>query len=533
MTETGDSSEAHEAQAGALLLALLISLWGIMSLGAAPATQVGAPRLQIFLCAPAIGFFVARWRAPQLRIAQLFLALAMAYTLVVLPWSVIASRGDGYPWEAFTLPDVAIIYVAFVMPRRLWLGLLLIGAFTGLGLFAYFYLGTDSSPTFRPITQPYATLGFALLSVAVFLTRHRRALLGRQFVKMRAESAALHEVSPLFDDLRAQLARPLAVIDAALETSTRTEPRLLAMGRAVRRLGSLSHRVASLGRAEDDDHSDAQERLLDHDAHLGVTVLCGLGVAVGALAALMMREVSGAMAWAFAGCVGLDALLLGWLWTRRTRPSRRRATGVLLFIVVTALPLASLNQLVLANAQQPYLPFFCHKYLMVALGITAASRFGLSLAFIILAAADALALYCGIRLTGCQPFIAPAEPWLTLVFLLIGLNALRLREQRRLASLQVLQAEVEVEMMRRRAAMILSLRDRLNTPLQTLVLGSGSSSALPPHGRLAVRDAVAELVRLSRRLAQFKVHIPAEAWRAPLDAERVLPRSPSKSTRPR
>ncbi|MCU1282854.1 MAG: uncharacterized protein JWM53_6400, partial [bacterium] len=98
--------------------------------------------------------------------------------------------------------------------------------------------------------------------------------------------------------------------------------------------------------------------------------------------------------------------------------------------------------------------------------------------------------------------ISVVEPWVTLVFMAIGVAALLLRDQRRVASLAVLRAESQATALHRRAAMLLALRDQLNTPLQTLVLGA-TRLALhePTHDAARLATALHRLVGLSRELA--------------------------------
>ena len=107
--------------------------------------------------------------------------------------------------------------------------------------------------------------------------------------------------------------------------------------------------------------------------------------------------------------------------------------------------------------------------------------------------------------------------------MLIGLVSLFIVEQRQITSLKLLRAKVEVSAMHRRAVMFLALRDRLNSPLQTLVLGAtAATESLALHPGVRVRESIDRLVDLSHDLSELdELILPLET---PLDPDYELRR---------
>ncbi|HEX6837738.1 MAG TPA: hypothetical protein VF334_14260, partial [Polyangia bacterium] len=144
----------------------------------------------------------------------------------------------------------------------------------------------------------------------------------------------------------------------------------------------------------------------------------------------------------------------------------------------------------------------------------------LGLPLILVTAADALALYWMLGFGALKDRLSVTEPWTTLVFMAVGIVALLQRDQRRVASLALLRAEARASEQHRRAAMLLALRDQLNTPLQTLVIGAARLTARDPgHDLSRVQAAIDRLVALSRELA--RLDIPLESQLASIGAHEL------------
>jgi hypothetical protein len=524
-----DVWEAREANGGAMLLALLVLLWGLVSLVFVPMPPFTAAMvIQVIACVPALVYFIARRHRPSRRVALGFSVAAIAYTLTLVPWMAIVWCTVGRPWEAFTVPQLGSVCMAFAVPRRLWPGFILIVLFAGESIFAYGYARHLSLGALVPVTEPSASVAFAMVGAILFLSRSRRHALAQQHVRAQSEVQALRRVAPLFTRVRQDLGRQLAAIDGEIETLGKRRHDDTAsqrMGRALGRLTDLTGLLDGLLAAPAGAPClEAERQLLDRDAQLGVTMMAALGATLCAMAILLTRGQGVLPVHAYGAKGALDATVAIFLVATRRRPSLRRATWALVLLMATALPLVSYVELPLLRAHRPYTALLGHKVIMLGLGLTGASRYGLTLALILVTAADALALYFGLQLGRHKDVIVMAEPSVTLVFVLVALLSLRLREQRRVASVQLLRAETEAAALHRRAAMFLALRDRLNSPLQTLVISAAArpDSALPPHSRERIRRAVCQLVALSRTLAELDAVIPARARTAALDAEGTL-----------
>jgi hypothetical protein len=193
----------------------------------------------------------------------------------------------------------------------------------------------------------------------------------------------------------------------------------------------------------------------------------------------------------------------------RNRPSSRRALWAVIVVVVCQLPAIAYNQTLLLALDRPFMPFAGHKLLMGVLGLTLATRFRLGILLIAATAANAIVLWFVLDLGAHRDNIALGEPVSTLVYMLIGIASLRMLEQREMSSVQLLRAKAEMAAMHRGARMFLALRDRLNSPLQTLVLGEPTATLhLPADGAERVQAAIDRLVALSHELAELDTLVP-------------------------
>jgi hypothetical protein len=220
-----------------------------------------------------------------------------------------------------------------------------------------------------------------------------------------------------------------------------------------------------------------------------------------------------------------DSALLSFLVRTRHRPSSRRAVCAVLIVFATSLPIATYNQVLLLQTDRPYAPFLGHKLLMVSLGLTVASRFRLGAILIAVTAVSAAAVWFILDLGSRRDVLPLAEPWITLSFTFIGLVSARILDHRRVASIRLLRAEAEASALYRRARMLVALRDRLNSPLQTLVLGMSSRISLVAGNRTdEVVTPVEQLIALSHELGDLDWLVPLASRHASLDADGELRR---------
>jgi hypothetical protein len=270
--------------------------------------------------------------------------------------------------------------------------------------------------------------------------------------------------------------------------------------------------------------SEAERRLLARDAHAGATMFAAILVGAAPVVILTQRSVSHSML-LFGAATVSGSLLLAYLVITRRRPSERRLLIVVLLLFGLTLPIVSYNQWSLLMTQRPYSPFVGHKILLVTLALAVASRLWLGLLLMLVTTVDALVLYFALHLGAHKDRIPLAEPWLVLVFLVIGIVALVMRDQRRVASVRLLRDEAEASALHRRALMFFALRDQLNSPLQTLVLCAARLDRQhSPQEVARVRAGIDRLVALSRELAELDQLVPSGPPPASLDAPDELRR---------
>lgn len=507
--------QARDAHRSAMVLTLLVFLWGALSLWLVPWHPFWIANLaQTIVSAGALAYFLRTWNRPQPQIADAFAAVIIVYALVLLPWTTVAWSELGRPSEAFTVPQLAMVSTALVFRRRLALDIVVLGLFAAESVFASVYprhLGLDA---LVPISEPYATLAFALLSFGLISLRRHRRDLALEHIRVQAEIQTLDRLRPLLSNARDQLAAEGAALADEIRGADQEHSNALsrAMAGAVDKLGDLGGKLGSLLADEGGipPVRETEQRLLARDAQFGATVLVAITVALGLPAIAWSHvELADALTPLFVAKATFDLLLLAYLTATRHRPSARRALWAVVAGFMTALPLVTYNQWLLFEMGRPYSPFLGYKLMMVALGLTVTSRSKLGVVLIVITALTAIAFWFILDLGAHRDIISVAEPWVTLVYMLIGLLSLRNLEQRRLASIRLLRADAEAAALHRRALMFLSLRDRLNSPLQTLVLGADCApSAIAPNSIDRVHLAVDRLVTLSRELADLDVLIP-------------------------
>jgi hypothetical protein len=381
--------------------------------------------------------------------------------------------------------------------------------FIGEGVFVTVWAEHVGVGALLPVGEPYVTLIFAIPAVALLLLRDQRRRLVRRHVRLEAETEALGRLGPLFTRVRDELATQLVVVSRELGNQPVVANRTMA--RAVRRLNDVNARLGTLV----DGHVTVDQKrarlFLAYDTQLGATALVGIGVIASlAWAPVAAAYVDRAVALRNLTMAVSGLGVLGFLVKTWRTPSAWRSRVALLFTFAVALTVTSLDQLDFMRLHRPFTAFLGHKLLVVTLGITAASWSRMGLPLILATVVDALALYFLLGFDALKDRISVTEPWSTLVFAVVGLVALTMRDQRRVASLAVLREESAITALHRRATLLLALRDQLNSPLQTLVAGEARVAlAAPQHDGARLHDGIARLVAVSRELAQ--IHVPSES----------------------
>ena len=199
-------------------MALLLLLWGGVSLPIVPRVFDVVNYLHMSVGVLATTYFVWTRHRPNARIALGFCALAILQALIVLPWTAVVWCELRRPWEAFTVPQVAMVSMALVIPRSFWLGVVVMLLFAAESLFVYFYarhVGLGAALAHRRAER--LVLLRRALGVGLLVLREKRRDLARRHIRVQAETEALRRVGPQFTVVREELAIQLPLVADELQ----------------------------------------------------------------------------------------------------------------------------------------------------------------------------------------------------------------------------------------------------------------------------------------------------------------------------
>lgn len=220
-------------------------------------------------------------------------------------------------------------------------------------------------------------------------------------------------------------------------------------------------------------------------------------------------------------CHSAIAVAVG-AWFARPRPhgviaSELGFTAMLLPFLVSLWmpPMADLRDGTLSE------PMMLHHFLLLSIAIFSPTRRS-GVVFLIVFTLHAVAL--GQALSG--PALA-REPWITLLFASVASLLLYTRLRRRLLEQRVDAAEERVRVLADVARMLLALRDRANTPLQTLEVGVSllADDVADPEQLAIMQRALGRLASVQQMLSKTSVELAAiagDSGMSPGDLEEAL-----------
>jgi hypothetical protein len=190
------------------------------------------------------------------------------------------------------------------------------------------------------------------------------------------------------------------------------------------------------------------------------------------------------------------------------------------FVVCLWLP--AISDLETGHLSEPLLP---HHFLLLGIAISAPTlRIGV--AFLVLFALHALALG-HVLAAGADPVSLAHEPGMTLLFTMLAGLMLFTAHRRRQLEQRVVAAEQRARMLADVAGMLIALRDRANTPLQTMEIAVAmlaEDGAAPDHIAILQR-ALTRLATVQQTLARSGAEIAGiagESAMLPTDLEQSL-----------
>jgi hypothetical protein len=399
-----------------------------------------------------------------------------------------------------------------------------------------FYMRGLGFGTLVPAFEPCISIVLGCIGVGLLVLRAQWNALASRHVRVLAEADALRTMAPLLHPMREQLAVESAAIASELShlrapATAVTYPAY--MDRALDRISALRERLDELDRptaaaldeaephhggsasAEPENQqpssattlSESDRLLVAREATLGASLLGVLTLIAVMLFELSSRAIEAEgltlravpSIWAAVGIVNLVAM--GLLLLPRKRPSERPALVCVAVMLPLVLFAISYNQATLLALDRPFEALGGHRALMVIIALVFARRIWLSISLVVGIWLVAMGLYYGLHLGAHKDILPLAEPWPTIAFMVIGVAACLLREERRLAEMRLLHAERETQALQRRNDICFAVRDLLNSPLQTLVAGMAQLKATHADADLhQLEDRIARLVGLSRQL---------------------------------
>jgi hypothetical protein len=198
----------------------------------------------------------------------------------------------------------------------------------------------------------------------------------------------------------------------------------------------------------------------------------------------------------------LAAGLALWLWRRRS-PRPIESDAAFLLIALMYLPifwLAEFQGAALGLLREPLLG---HKIVILGMALLAPSSLWLGAGLIAGFAVHGAVLLAALRAEGYRLVGMDAEPWVTGLFGAVSIAYLVSRATRRAMMQRLAHMRAEALANQRLAQLFLDLRDRANTPLQTLEMGTALLERRLPVERqvlAALRAAVARLREISATL---------------------------------
>jgi hypothetical protein len=186
---------------------------------------------------------------------------------------------------------------------------------------------------------------------------------------------------------------------------------------------------------------------------------------------------------------------------RRRAASMRAVIACFLVLIVPVLPLLVVWTLAVPESRVLE-PFIAQKIVLVSVALLAPESALIGLAVTAVVVIEAVAL-SALRLAGGRA----GEPWVTLFYGLFAVAFLLHRASERRLAMRLIRMSAEASALERIAEESLDVRDRLNSPLQTLAIGLEllRRRAVKPEDAALIarlRATVDRLTELSNRLAQ-------------------------------
>jgi hypothetical protein len=207
------------------------------------------------------------WQEPRLHLSLAAFGFAPLLQLVGFSVLAVAHEAAGMSFEPLMRQRVAIVLIAVLTPRQLWVAVLMIAAFAVEACLEYWSPGLGASKNFAPY-DPWVTLGTAAFGFWIAYSRVRLLSRERTLQIQLHEAADAARMGKMALAIRDLANSPLQVIELQLtlleERRQPAPPETGPMRRALSRLKELSRMLGTY--EPHGDWHDAKEFLESFDA---------------------------------------------------------------------------------------------------------------------------------------------------------------------------------------------------------------------------------------------------------------------------
>jgi hypothetical protein len=255
--------------------------------------------------------------------------------------------------------------------------------------------------------------------------------------------------------------------------------------------------------------SEAERQFYARDAQDSTRTLV-VSLLVVALASLFAARQRSLLLQLLFGAQGVVLLVIFWILQRtRARPSERRGVALYLASMLPFLAILVYSQHQMARGgSEAFEPLTATKLSIIVAALAAPRRRWIGLTIIFVAAIEGLAIFYLFHFDALRDRIPMAEPWPILLYALVAMGLLVMREQRRVASLWRLRADREAAALLRQSGLLLAVLDQMGTPLQVLTLETSIVRQQHPD-----RTDVVEMEQAVRTLTAVMGDVPkVDRW---------------------
>jgi hypothetical protein len=264
------------AVVGNLLVVLTELAYAFIDYQVFHGTLLPALRVVHVLCGLLLlGVLLARRHHPTPRLIEACFAGGVLPFLPLFALAEHSMASSGLVWVPMTGHRLVMLAIGVLAPTGLWLGGGLIAAFAGEAVVLWYALGLGSHPGVRSPWEPWVTLVYGGVALAMLAYRVRSHTIELKLREARAEAEALERLARLFLAVRDATNTPLQTLELSIallrKRSPESEATAATMERAVQRLCSLTQRLGSVDpllvwrEGDESFDADAMLRHLEED----------------------------------------------------------------------------------------------------------------------------------------------------------------------------------------------------------------------------------------------------------------------------